>query len=137
MYESASDRSRERSVADAVFQPYGLEPVKLPVAYELDFAVMRGATMVGVAEVKVRDRAYGTLMLSLHKAQALRRFADEGLIAWLLVHVPAGIYVKRMLTGERLNIRLGGRADRGDWQDIEPVAHFPMLGMKRVAGACL
>ncbi len=120
-------------MAESVFQPYGLTLAKLPVAYEVDFAVARGERVVGVAEVKVRGRYYATLMVSLHKAQALRRFAADGLRAWLVLCVPGGVYVRRLTPDERLDIRMGGRTDRGDWQDVEPVAHFPMLGMRRVA----
>lgn len=134
-YESGRDRERERSVIAAAFGAHGVEAVKLARAYEVDFALMRGERVMGVAEVKVRNRAYDTLMLSLHKAQALRRFAADGLRAWLVVCVPAGIYARRIAADERLDIRLGGRVDRGDWQDIELVAHFPMVGMKRVAPA--
>lgn len=120
---------------EAVVEPYGLKAMKLPRTYEVDYGVTRGDELVGVAEVKVRGRAYDTLMLSLHKAQALRRFAHEGLRAWLVACVPSGVYVRRISARERFDIRLGGRTDRGDWQDVEPVAHFPMVGMRRVADA--
>lgn len=130
-YESEADRARELAVARAVFQPYGLTVLKLPIAYEVDFAVLRGERVVGFAEVKVRKRAYDTLMLSLHKAEALRRLAT-GFRSWLLVAVPAGVYARRFVIAERFDVRVGGRSDRGDWQDVEPVAHFPMLGLKRV-----
>lgn len=132
-YESADDRTRELAVAQAVFDPYGVTLAKLPVAYEADFAVVRGERVIGVAEVKVRSRAYETLLLSLHKAQSLRGFAQCGLRAWLLLCVPSGVYVRRVEPWDLADIRMGGRTDRGDWQDVEPVVHVPMLGMKRVA----
>lgn len=132
-YESERDREREQAVALAAFGPLGLTVAKLPLAYEVDFAVMRGERVVGVAEVKVRSRAYETVLLSLRKVQALERHARCGLIAWLLVAVPEGVYAQRVLPGERLDVRWGGRADRGDWQDREPVVHLPMSVMRRVA----
>lgn len=133
LYESAEDRTRELVAAEAAFGPHGLSVRKLPLAYEVDFAVLRGERVIGVAEVKVRGRAYDTLMLSLHKLQALRRFASTGLLAWVLVSVPAGLYARRIDPDEPLDVRWGGRLDRGDWQDMEPVAHLPMVGMRRVS----
>ena len=135
LYETSGDRDRERQVVEAVFEPYGLRAVKLPRAYELDFAVLRGERMLGMCEVKVRGRAYDTLMLSWHKAQALRAAAREGLIAWLVVALPEGIYTQRVGADAAFDLRMGGRQDRGDWQDMEPVAHFPMAGMQRVVEA--
>lgn len=132
MYERRGDRESELAAAEAAFGPRGLLVRKLPVAYEVDFCVLRDERVIGVVEVKVRTRAYDTLLVSLHKAQALRRFAACGLIAWLLVQVPAGLYARRVLPDEPLDVRWGGRKDRGDWQDMEPVAHFPMVGMRRV-----
>ena len=132
-YESERDREREQVVARAVFEPLGLVVAKLPMAYEVDFAVMRGERVVGVAEVKVRSRAYETVLVSLHKVQALRRAAQMGLRAWLLVAVPAGVYAHRVAPAGALDVRWGGRADRGDWQDMEPVVHVPFAGMTRVA----
>jgi hypothetical protein len=132
-YESADDRAGEWAAVDAAFGPLGLRCVKLPRAYEVDFGVLRGDVLMGVCEVKVRSRAYETVMLSLHKAQALRRFAREGMRAWLLLSLPTGLYARRIAPDEQLDVRLGGRADRGDWQDIEPAAHFPVVGMARVA----
>jgi hypothetical protein len=133
MYESARDRELERAVAGAAFEPHGLSVRKLPLAYEVDFAVLRGERVIGVVEVKIRGRAYETLMLSLHKLQALRRYAGSGLRAWLLVSVPAGVYAKRIRPDEPIDVRWGGRTDRGDPQDVEPVVHLPMATMRRVS----
>jgi hypothetical protein len=133
MYESAHDRERERAVAEATFGPHGLSVRKLPLAYEVDFAVLRGERVVGVVEVKVRGRAYETLLLSLHKLQALQRCARSGLRAWVLVSVPEGVYAQRIRPDEPVDVRWGGRTDRGDPQDVEPVAHLPMAAMRRVA----
>jgi len=30
------------------------------------------------------------------------------------------------------SIRMGGRVDRGDWQDIEPVVHIPVTDFKQL-----
>lgn len=132
LYETPGDRDRERQVVDAVFGPYGLRAEKMPRAYELDFAVLRGLQVMGMAEVKVRSRAYDTLMLSWHKALALREAARAGLIAWIVVALPEGIYTQRVGADDPIDLRWGGRTDRQDWQDMEPVAHFPMARMQRV-----
>lgn len=132
-YETADDRTRELAVAQAVFDPYGVTLAKLPVSYEADFAVVRDGRVIGVVEVKVRSRAYDTLMLSLHKAQTMRRYAECGLRAWLVLCVPTGVYARQVTASDLADIRMGGRTDRGDWQDVEPVVHVPMLGMRRVA----
>lgn len=108
--------------------------VKMPKAYEVDFAVMRSGRVVGVVEVKVRSRHYPEIILSLHKAQALRRFAAWGLHARLIVATPEGVFLHRV-TSEVTPITLGGRTDRGDPDDVEPVVRYPVAGMRRVCDA--
>lgn len=134
LYESERDRERELSVMQAALAGRDVSAVKLPAAYEVDFGLMREGKLIGVAEVKVRSKAFDTLMLSLHKARALRAFAEDGLEAWVVACVPEGIYALAVKADELFDLRLGGRSDRGDWQDIEPVVHFPMPPL-RVADA--
>lgn len=135
IYESDSDRTRERAVVESLLSGGPTQPQKLPIASEVDFSLVRDGRVVGVMEVKVRKRAYDTMFVSLHKAQALRRFAAEGLRAWLVFALPEGVLSQPIAPDAVFDIRMGGRADRGDWQDRDLVAHFPTHAMRRAGDA--
>lgn len=107
----------------------------MPKAYEVDFAVVRAGRVIGVAEVKVRRRQHSDLLLSMRKGEALRRFAARGLHARLVVAVPQGVFVYRVATNDRPELCMGGRSDRGDPDDQEPMERYPWAGMRRVCDA--
>lgn len=123
-YETASDRSAEREVAALIASRWSCTPVKLNDAYQLDYALLRDDKVAAWAEVKCRGKRYSTYMLSLHKHIAARELSAAARCpALLVVRWPDWVgYLD--LSAEPDSVRMGGRTDRGDWQDIEPVAHF-------------
>lgn len=124
-YETDRDTKLERAVIQKVATQFGMTADKLPNFSQVDFALSRGPVVWGVAEVKVRNRLYSQMMLSLHKVQALRDLAATGLQARVIYAVPEGIYVKK-IGPEEIDgwIGMGGRTDRGDSQDRELVVYF-------------
>jgi hypothetical protein len=124
-YESERDRENERRVVNCFCAAYGLEAAKLPIAYQLDFALLKGGRVLGLAEVKWRERRYETLLLSLNKWAAMKRWAESGQRVRLLVRWPEGIFLLKVDGSESWPCVMGGRADRGDWQDMEPMVEIP------------
>lgn len=130
-YETSADKSRERAVVDAVAARTKLTAKKLKKYSEVDFCLLKGDRVVGVAEVKVRGRDYKELFISLTKVQALRDLAAVGLAARIIFATPSGIYLQDIGPLEIMGwIGWGGRADRGDDQDQEMVVFYDMAGMR-------
>ncbi len=129
-YETAEDRAAEQAVANVIATEFGYAMYKLPLAYEVDYAAMDvKGRLHGFVEVKVRSKRYDTLILSMHKVSALHNSARTfNVKAAVAVQWPDGPPEIMVLTEYRLTqaeVYWGGRKDRGDDQDEEPVVHFP------------
>lgn len=134
LYETTESLSEERLVAERIGEAWSCNPVKLARAYQLDFALCRDDAVQAWAEVKVRTKRYPTYMLSLHKwLAAVELHERTGLPALLVVQWP-DLLAYCALSGLRrpLSVTMGGRRDRGDWQDMEPVVHIPLEFFNRV-----
>jgi hypothetical protein len=126
-YERDSDLAAEAEVIAAIEDRWSCRAIKLPKSYRLDFALTKGEQVRAWAEIKCRGRRYPTYMLSLHKALAgLEMARATGCPFLLVVRYPDGIVYARMQEEMAQSCGIGGRKDRGDWQDIEPVVHIPM-----------
>ncbi len=150
LYETDADRSREADVAKTFCEAHGLEAVKLGAKYGADFGVMRGRHLLGALEIKVRNREYPEMMLALTKCQGLRELAAWGLMVRAVFAMPSGIYAQPItcevvprqggfhVEGNGYGagwIGLGGRTDRDDPDDVEPVVYWQVASMKRVCGS--
>lgn len=131
MYESKDDLFNEQAVASyiAAKRP-GLFWRKLPVAYPLDYAFFDGKNNLRFfAEIKCRRVAstnFPTFILSLHKWDSGNRIANGAVPVYLIVRWTDRIGSLRFRPVTReCDIRLGGRTDRKDVQDMEPVIHLP------------
>lgn len=131
-YESPRDLTNENSVS-SVLKEKGLDFVKMPVSYRLDFAIMRNGKVCGFAEVKTRNNRhdkYPTLMISLGKVMAARQLSEAtGTRSILFVKFLDGLYWCDFASP--FNLEIGGRKDRQDNADIEPVAHFAISAFRR------
>jgi hypothetical protein len=127
-YETPADIEREREVIDAVASKAGMTAHKLKAYSNVDFALMKDRVVRMVCEVKVRNKLYPQMMLSLDKVQALRNYAAMGLEARVIYATPEGIYVKKVgplaIDGW---IGMGGRTDRDDPDDTEMVVYFGQM----------
>ena len=130
-YESNENLSEEEKVAYFVAAAWGGEPVKLPKFYKCDWGIVKLGSIKALIEIKCRDfmpDKYPTLILSADKWTYLccsdfalgipclfvARFADQS-IRYIRPSHQQGFIVN-----------LGGRSDRSDWQDMEPVVHIPI-----------
>jgi hypothetical protein len=131
-YETDIDRANEQKVVEHICIRWNCEYTKLPRRYELDYVLTRGKEAVGWMEVKCRNYSLeeigsmGGYMLSLAKwnaAQLLVQFTSRPF--YLAVQTTCGGYVASFRNFETADIRVGGRRDRSDWQDQEPVIFIP------------
>lgn len=132
MYESSRDRANERSTIESYCRAHGdrVHALKMPVAYQIDWGVFHDDSLLCWAECKRRNvpkNAYATFMVSLHKYMAgmdLSRVSGKPFLLIVEWNDGIGAHVCDGRAGR--DIRPGGRRDRGDWQDIEPVVHIPV-----------
>lgn len=131
-YESPADLAAERHVARLIEREWKAQLQKLPDQYKLDFAAYRDGELVAWLEIKNRTHAagaYPTLILSVAKWHAGVALAVTSGCPFLVVaNFVDGAKFVRYSRGKVLDVRYGpgGRTDRGDAQDQEPVIHIPM-----------
>lgn len=129
-YETQSDSDRERLVVESMAIAWGLNPIKLPKFYKQDWALAKlDKTVRAIVEVKCRTHERGrfdTLILSLDKWQALAMLSERTSTKGLLgVRYSDGIYWIVAQHQPEWKITIGGRTDRADPDDVEPVIHIP------------
>ena len=144
IYETQADLVRERDVVAAFAAHFKLRTIKLPSRYPLDFAVVRRSednvdSITAFGEVKVRTHSYGdypTAIIAVGKwveCMALCERTNTRLL--LLVGWDSGKDVRwvdlRALTGPPA-IAPGGRRDRSDVDDEEPVVHIPIHVFRQI-----
>jgi hypothetical protein len=147
LYETAAHRAAELVVKQRLEQAWkGFSLVKIPRRYVLDYAIIRGlptdprARVVGFCEIKCRTHlpdTYQTLLVSAAKwleADKWRRsaavfstvlvasFADGSLYRCRLDEIVDPVFV------------MGGRTDRNDPEDVEPVLAIPIKSMVAEVG---
>lgn len=136
-YESEEHLTEEAKVAYLLAEVWSATPSKLPKFYKCDWALVIKTNIKALLEIKCRDimpDQYDTVILSADKwtylinidralgvpALFCVRFADKS-IRYIRPSHQKGFLVK-----------LGGRNDRQDWQDVEPVVHIPVDQMRIV-----
>ena len=126
-YETAADRAKEQALANA-FAEHGYDFYKLPMQYRLDFVVFKDNKAKAFIEVKhrnVRLLQYDTAMVSLSKVIQARLLTQHtGLPAYLL-----NVYmdnIARFDFAGDYKLGKGSRSDRGDAQDADICAYFPI-----------
>lgn len=130
LYESAVTRAAEEALARAVADAWRAQAVKIgATVYPVDYALVRDGRVAALAEFKCRryplaklDRM-GGFMLSLHKWIAIVQHAEAGGVPVFLVieDGDGAVWWHRPRGAEHDGVVMGGRKDRGDAQDIEPV----------------
>jgi len=135
-YENAEDRSAETLAVQKFIRSFGGEVdfIKLPVQYKMDFALTRNGFITALVEVKCRKNnkhTYPTYMISMSKLVAAAGYGNIGINCILLVQWADSMGWVQM-TNDDWKVKVGGRKDRGDWQDVEPVTHIPISEFKDV-----
>lgn len=131
-YETESDLSNERQVISIFSEKFKCTFSKMPIRYGLDYAMSRDGKVRAFAEIKCRSSPvsqYDTYMLSLGKLVSAHNLrVATGLDCFLMVRWTDAVGYIKMDSG--FSVAVGGRLDRNDWQDIEPVVHYPIDSFK-------
>ena len=135
LYESSKDLSNELRVSSILKDFWNAEFVKLPMAYHVDWAVVRGTEIKAFAEFKRRQNPkdrYPTFMISLNKWKNGRSLGNEiGVPFLIIVEWNDGLYYcdTKAVTP---TYGFGGRTDRADSQDQEPVVFINTKAFNKV-----
>lgn len=136
VYESANDISREAGVAEILSSAWHCAIHKLPKLYSCDFAAMREKAIHAWLEIKVRNASYATYLISLHKwMKGVELSEVSGKPFFLVVAWPVNgqqVVMYYPVTREKVRVVLGGRKDRNDPADIEPMVEIPTERFRRV-----
>jgi len=127
MYETDADRVKEHALAEA-FATHGYDFYKLPLQYRLDFLVLKGDKPKAFVEVKHRTchmLKYPTAMVSLSKVLQARLLTQHTGLPSYLLNVYTDNIVRFDFAGD-YELGKGGRSDRGDAQDADVCAYFPV-----------
>ena len=128
LYETEANRINERAVAKLIEGKWNCKCVKLKQAYALDYALIRDGKVIAFMEIKCRNytmdklNSMGGFMISVHKWLEAKAICDVSSVPLcLVVRTHDGVWYHK--TSDFLNdgIGFGGRLDRGDDQDVEPV----------------
>jgi hypothetical protein len=137
-YEKEEDLRKEAEVAKILADYDRIMMVKMHMKYYIDFMGFTGqdsppsptSRAVSVTEIKCRDNSrtqYPTLIMSLAKWNMGTRYHEiNGLDFNVAVKWTEGIFRYNYRPDNGYHIAMGGRKDRGDVQDIEPVIHIPV-----------
>lgn len=122
-YETPDDRVTEAGIAVTLGRIWRCDLRKLPNAYNLDYAAVRGSELLAWLEIKRRNRErlqYPTVFLSMQKVMAAHNLsAVTGKPSFFVVQFNDCLAFARVTANGPIDFR--GRTDRGDWQDQEPV----------------
>jgi len=126
-YETDHDIKNERLVADAL-QNIGVEVYKLPVQYRLDWLLRRDGQPIGFAEVKARNcdlNTYPSVMISLSKVIHAKMLSEATGLPCHLILLYRDALAKLDFASD-FTVNPGGRSDRGDPQDQDVCAYYPV-----------
>ena len=131
-YETSEDLNKETLAIKKFIASFGRKGsvnfAKLPMQYRMDFCLLDNGKIRTFVAVKCRTNkktAYSTYIISMSKVVAAKSYSDIGINCILLVQWADQMGWIDMLNN-KWDAKIGGRKDRGDWQDIEPVVHIPI-----------
>jgi len=129
IYETEEDRKNERRIVEEVLME-GEKALKMGYKHQIDFLVVdqqwRGKSVIEVKKRKGTFGKYPDVMLSLLKWNKGIEFKRNNRLDFLfVVEWDDGIFMHRYEDLIHYTIGIGGRTDRDDAQDIEPVVYVP------------
>ena len=127
IYETIQDLTNESSVMYALSEKFNCTFRKMPRKYGLDYAALRDGRVVAFLEVKCRtcrSDKYEEYMLSLHKVMAATKLSSTTNLPCFLVVAWTDAIGYTHISAP--SVGFGGRQDRNDNDDMEPVALIPI-----------
>lgn len=136
VYETEENTRAEREIATIFADKMGFDVIRpTRKMSEFDFIVVRKGTtdVVGILEVKARDYTWadfanmGGVMIDHEKWVMLQLHTNAYANAWLVVRDKAGdVRWTTIPSGKRPRLKITGRSDRNDAQDIGIKAIIPV-----------
>lgn len=127
-YETQRDLLNEREAISAIEAKFNCVAEKIPKRMKLDYALSREEAIAAFSEVKtvkynIEDYVrFGGYFISLEKWQSARHlYETTGKPFVLCLNTPKGIYYAVFKDFTQSNFKMGGRKDRNDPDDWEPL----------------
>ncbi len=136
-YETEGDRIAEAEVAGQLHKHWDCTLHKTPPKYPYDFVAERGGKLRGLIEIKRRSTAatlYPTYMISADKIIKCGNASEVLGVSFYLVVQFSDLLLWWEYNRGDFDLALGGRRDRNDAQDIEPVVHIDIHKFNEVDG---
>lgn len=134
LYESAKDLANELQVSSALAIKWDCNFFKMPMSYHVDWMIMKDKPKA-FAELKCRNNQIGrypTFLLSLSKWMKGKDLAKEvGIPFLIIVRWTDGVFYHEAGSSE-VTYGVGGRRDREDAADVEPVVLIPIEKFTRI-----
>jgi len=140
MYESKEDLTHETKMKSFLEGKWNCTLQKLPLKYQLDWLAMRDKDPYAFIEFKHREKlsfnAYPRYMISLDKWMKAKQLCREVGIPFIMVITFTegtyyGVFTNNMVD---VTYGFGGRYDRGDAQDVEPMVYLPLKIFQKIEG---
>ena len=133
LYETQQDKIAEARVAKKIADKWGCKPIKLRPTYIVDYALISANGFVSFMEVKCRNYTMsemdkmGGFMISLDKLAKGIQLARVGKAYFTIAVSAKGVIYYYDIKSDNMldchdGLSFGGRTDRDDPQDVEPVA---------------
>jgi hypothetical protein len=135
VYENTATLAAESEFAAKIEKVFGCTLKKLPMRYSVDFMCVCGINLLSWSELKnrnIRSDQYPNYFLSLQKWISGNQLSCE-------TGAQFRLFVRFTDCDMWLNcsqhsfsfITYGGRVDRDDWQDMEPMVVLPLTNFQR------
>ena len=129
VYETDNDLQAEQKIVSVIADCWKCEPKKNPKFYKVDYGLYRNKEVFAWAEIRNRNISidtYPTFHLSVSKAMFLYEIGyrtDKP--AFIVVGLQDRVVFHQIRLTASYRITAGGRIDRNDPDDEEPVVNIP------------
>lgn len=128
-YENRKSLQKEHALAQGLEKRWECKLKKLPIKYMLDYAAWKNRQISAWVELKCRTipfEQYDEYMISLAKVMAAKELSrNTGLKSFLVVQWNNKTAFLQLDNAD-YELRMGGRKDRSDPDDIEPCCYFQL-----------
>jgi hypothetical protein len=139
LYETKQDLINENEMKSVLEAKWSCVLNKLPIKYNLEWLAMRGKVPMAFIEFKHREKlsikSWSRYMMSLDKWIRAQQLSKEMKIPFIMVVTfMEGTYYGIFPHDDSHDVRymFGGRFDRGDAQDVEPMVLLPLKFFKKL-----
>ena len=127
IYENAASLSNEAEAKEIIEKQWQCNLHKLPRSLHMDWMATRNGKGVGFVEFKRRSNLvnkYPTIFISVLKLVAAQKLYSATALTSYWVIGWTDCYGHISLNSHPDRVEMGGRADRNDPADHEPMAHY-------------